>query len=102
MLGVDVGTTSTNVLAVDRAGQEVGVASHGYPLDEPSPGRAEQDPDSIVAAVLAGLREVGAAIQRPVAGLCLSTAMHGLMALDARERPAWAALQRLAGGREHA
>jgi len=87
VLGVDVGTTSTKVLALDRDGVEVAVASHGYPLEEPSPGRAEQDPDSIVAAVLAGLRDVTAAIQRPVAGLCLSTAMHGLMALDARDRP---------------
>lgn len=87
VLGVDVGTTSTKVLAMDRDGQELAVASHGYPLDEPFPGRAEQDPDAIVAAVLAGVRDVTAAIRAPVAGLCLSTAMHGLMALDSDDRP---------------
>jgi len=87
VLGVDVGTTSTKVLALDRRGHEVAAASHGYPLDEPSPGRAEQDPDAIVAAVLAGIRDVTAAIQVPVAGLCLSTAMHGVMALGPDDRP---------------
>lgn len=87
VLGVDVGTTSTKVLAMGRDGQEIAIASHGYPLDEPSPGRAEQDPDVIAAAALAGVRDVTAAIRRPVAGLCLSTAMHGLIALDAHDRP---------------
>jgi gluconokinase len=90
VLGVDIGTTSTKVVAFDPGGGAWASAAVEYPLEEPAPGQAVQDPEAIVAAVLAsvrsaaeGARERGARI----AGLSFSAAMHTLIALDERGRP---------------
>ena len=45
VIGVDIGTTSTKAVAYDTDGRQLGATSVGYPLDEPHPGHAEQDPD---------------------------------------------------------
>jgi gluconokinase len=82
VLGVDVGTTSTKVVAFDPAGTEVASAGHGYPLDEPHPGYAVQDPDAILAAVRESVRDVVTEVgAERVAGLSFSAAMHGLVGL---------------------
>ncbi|MEU8606480.1 gluconokinase [Actinoplanes sp. NPDC048791] len=87
MIGVDIGTTSTISVAYDTGG--VAVASHavGYPLSEPHPGWAEQDPALIYAAVVETVRTVVAGISRPVAGLSFSSAMHSLLGLDVAGKP---------------
>lgn len=91
LLGVDVGTTATKVVAFDARGATHAEAVADYPLQEPHPGRAEQDPDAILEAVLGAVRqatqdaEAGGA---RVAGLSFSSAMHSLLALDRRGRPA--------------
>lgn len=87
VLGVDIGTTSTKVVAYDTEGNAGASHSAGYPLDEPQPGHAEQDPELILAAVLECLREVAGAVDGPVAGLSFSSAMHTLIGLDADSRP---------------
>lgn len=84
VVGVDIGTTATKSVAFSLDGAAVASASVGYPLDEPAPGYAVQDPQLIIAAVLSTVRsvvdEVGA---DAVAGLSFSSAMHSLIALDA-------------------
>jgi gluconokinase len=90
VLGVDVGTTAVKTGAFDAAGRELASASGAYPLHEPHPGFAEQDSIEIVEATLATIRAVAAAAHEhgtEIAGLCFSAAMHGLVALDARDRP---------------
>lgn len=82
VIGVDLGTTSTKAVAFDTAGQELASASHGYPLEEPHPGWAEQDPALILAAMLDSVRDVVSELDRPVAGLSFSSAMHTLIGLD--------------------
>jgi gluconokinase len=82
VIGVDLGTTSTKAVAYDVGGAELASASAGYPLDEPHPGRAEQDPDLILAAVLDAVRQVVSEVDGPVAGLSFSSAMHTLIGLD--------------------
>ncbi|GGG45312.1 gluconate kinase [Kocuria dechangensis] len=88
VVGVDIGTTATKAVAFTRAGEQVACRSAGYPLEEPLPGRAEQDPRLILAAVLETVRgvveEVGAG---RVAGLSFSAAMHSLLGLDAAGEP---------------
>ena len=90
MLGVDVGTTSTKVVAFDAGGESRARVEADYPLNEPRPGHAEQDPAAILAAVLSAVRsaaheaEAGGA---QVAGLAFSSAMHSLLALDGDGRP---------------
>jgi gluconokinase len=83
VIGVDIGTTSTKAVAVTRDGHVLASGGAGYPLLEPHPGHAVQDPDEIVGAVLASLRTVVADLDgTAVAGLSFSAAMHSLMGLS--------------------
>jgi gluconokinase len=87
VIGVDIGTTSTKSVAFDTAGNELGSSSIGYELNEPAPGRVEQDPDQIVDAVLGTIRQVADGLSVPVAALSFSSAMHSLIGLDPDGRP---------------
>jgi gluconokinase len=90
VLGLDVGTTSAKVAAFDAMGDRIGKAQAAYPLEEPGPGEAVQDPVVVVDAVMAAAREAAQEAVRAgrhVAGLACSTAMHGLVGLDADDRP---------------
>lgn len=90
VLGVDVGTTATKVVALDAAGRQLGAGRAGYALDTSRPGRAVQDPEAIRDAVVAAIRgaadEVAARGAR-VAGIAFSAALHTLLALDRDGRP---------------
>ena len=83
VLGVDIGTTATKVVAYLPGGVLLASASVAYPLDIPYPGYAEQDPQEILAAVTSAtaqvVDEVGA---DRVAGLAFSSAMHTLLGLS--------------------
>jgi gluconokinase len=89
VIGVDIGTTSTKAVAFDASGQMLGSHTAGYPLDEPAPGQAVQDPARIVAAVLEAIRTTAAKAgeQCRVDGLAFSGAMHSLIALDDAYQP---------------
>lgn len=99
ILGLDVGTTAAKAVAFGLAGSgRTGsdwpgsawrrAALREYPLRQPEPGWQVQDPDEVAAAVLAALAEVVAACQGArVAAISVSTAMHGLIGLDAQRQP---------------
>jgi gluconokinase len=90
VLGVDIGTTSTKVVGFDPTGRAWGSHSVGYPLEEPEPGQAVQDPDRILRAVIASITAAAAETAErgaQVRGLSFSTAMHSLIALDGNGRP---------------
>jgi gluconokinase len=87
VIGVDLGTTSTKAVAFDTAGRELASGSAGYPLNEPHPGWAEQDPTAILDAVRSSIRDVAGQLDQPVAGLSFSSAMHTLIGLDADGSP---------------
>ena len=90
VVGVDVGTTATKAVAFDAAGRQRGSAEVGYPLLEPAPGRAEQDPGAVVDGALEAIRGAVAqarAAGAEVVGLSLSAAMHALIALDTHDHP---------------
>ena len=72
VIGVDIGTTSTKSVAYTVAGQAVSAHAVGYPLDEPVPGHAEQDPDVILDAVRRTIAQVAASSGRRVRGLSFS------------------------------
>ncbi|HWK25532.1 MAG TPA: xylulokinase [Solirubrobacter sp.] len=86
LLGIDLGTSTCKVIAVDHDGRVVAVDSRDYPQINLRPGWAEQRPDDwwqkageAISAVTATLPQHG---QEIVAiGLCAQ--MHGLVALDA-------------------
>jgi gluconokinase len=81
VIGVDIGTTSTKSVAYTVAGEAVAEHSIGYPLNEPSPGYAEQDPAVILDAVRATVAQVARDCEGRVRGLSFSTAMHSLIGL---------------------
>ncbi|KAB7744240.1 hypothetical protein GA707_12425 [Nostocoides sp. F2B08] len=82
VIGVDVGTTATKVVAFGLDIRWTHVASRTYPTEHPNPGWHEQDPAELMSAVLEGLTEcVGAIGEAQVVGLGVSTAMHGLIGL---------------------
>jgi gluconokinase len=90
VLGVDIGTTATKVVAIDAEGVDYATASVAYPLDEPRSGEAVQDPDVILHAVLEAVREAVMGARdtgAEVAGLAFSSAMHTLIGLDGDDRP---------------
>jgi gluconokinase len=90
VLGVDLGTTATKVVAYDAAGGIWGEEAVAYPLDAPEPGCATQDPAVVVDAAFAAIRATAAAARErgaQIEGLCLSAALHSLVALDAHDRP---------------
>ncbi|HEX6391711.1 MAG TPA: xylulokinase [Solirubrobacteraceae bacterium] len=84
LIGLDVGTTSVKGVAIDPTGSVIHVAERGYPLSTPRPGWSEQDPDDWWRAARDVLDECEA--DRAL-GIGLSGQMHGLVALDERERP---------------
>jgi len=85
VLGVDIGTTSVKAAAFAPDGRELARAEAGYPLLEPQAGRAEQDPERVVAAVIATIEEASRGVD--VAGLALGSAMHSLLAVAEDDRP---------------
>ncbi|PWR06236.1 carbohydrate kinase [Micromonospora acroterricola] len=87
VIGVDIGTTSTKAVAYDTGGRQFASHSVGYPLHDPQPGYAEQDPQVILDAVLESIRAVVAETAEPVAGLSFGSAMHSLIGLSAEGSP---------------
>jgi gluconokinase len=85
VVGIDIGTTSAKAGAFDADGHEAGANEVAYPLLEPEPGYAVQDPDAVVDAVVAVARE--ALTVAGVEGIAFSTAMHSLVGLDDHDRP---------------
>lgn len=84
-LGVDIGTTSTKAILYTKKGDVLASHTINYPLHTPNPLVAEQDPDEIVNAVIATIKE---SIQKSdistdqLAFISFSSAMHSLIAVD--------------------
>jgi gluconokinase len=89
VIGVDIGTTSTKAVAWGTDGRSFGSHTAGYPLEEPSPGQAVQDPAKIVAAAEEAITVVAAEAkgQARIVGISFSAAMHSLIALDGDGAP---------------
>lgn len=87
-IGVDVGTTSTKAIAFALNGQIKAQSHRLYGLSVPQPGWAEQDPEEILAAVVAAIAEVMQQLEpASVAALGFSAAMHSVIAMDRENQP---------------
>lgn len=84
LLGIDIGTSSTKAVLIDRAGAVLGSESAPHPIQQPRAGWSEQRPEdwwsSTVAAVRAAVARAGRDGDR-VAGIGLSGQMHGSVLL---------------------
>ena len=85
LVGLDVGTTSVKGVAIGEEGEVLAVAEAEHPLSTPRPGWSEQDPEDWWRGTQRVLAELGEG--REVAGIGLSGQMHGLVTLDAQDRP---------------
>lgn len=84
-IGLDIGTTSTKAFIYDPEGVIYGSGEAGYALSVPLPGRAEQQPDDIIHAIIKALKIAmeNANVQAgQIEAVGLSTAMHSIMAVD--------------------
>jgi gluconokinase len=90
VVGLDSGTTATKAVTAGTDGRVRDVASVGYPLLVPAPGRAELDAGRLQAAAVEALAAVAACARDRgdrVVGVSLSAAMHGLVPMDDDGRP---------------
>jgi xylulokinase len=85
LVGIDVGTTGVKGLAIDEHGSVLARAQASYPLSTPRPGWAEQDPKLWWEATSSVVAELRRSAGGPAA-IGLSGQMHGLVALDRRDR----------------
>ncbi|MBV8931651.1 MAG: carbohydrate kinase, partial [Kutzneria sp.] len=92
VLGVDLGTTATKVVATRVDGRVVAVTDRGYPLRTGQHGTAVQDPLEVLDAVTRAVGDCVERIDGPIRGLSFSSAMHTLLALDADGSPLTPAL----------
>ncbi|WP_406385645.1 gluconokinase [Streptomyces sp. NBC_01618] len=88
VIGLDVGTTAVKAVAFGVDVYWRCTAEREYSLEQPAPGWQVQDPAAIGAAVIAALAEcVAGCAGARVLAVSLSSAMHGLIGLDADRHP---------------
>jgi xylulokinase len=89
-VGIDVSTTATKALIIDAHGVALGIGISEYGYDTPKPGWSEQDPDLWWNGAIEAIREaatVSGTELSTVAAVGVTGQMHGLVALDADDRP---------------
>ena len=86
VIGVDIGTTATKVVAATVEAEVLHQTERGYPLRTGEPGEATQDPETVRDAAVEALAECAAWAREQgheVRALSFSTAMHTVLGLDA-------------------
>ena len=87
LLGIDIGTSGTKVIAIDETGKLAATAGAEYELSTPKPLWAEQNPADWWSAVCSCCQKIVAQIGADdIAGIGLSGQMHGLTMLDENGR----------------
>jgi xylulokinase len=90
LLGIDVGTSSVKVIAIDPSGSVLATASAAYPLLQPETGWTEQDPQTWWEGTVTAIRQLladpalGPVPAERISGIGLSGQMHGSVLLDAK------------------
>ena len=89
LLGIDLGTSSVKVVLVGEDGQVDGLGSAEYPILQPQPGIAEQDPQEWWRAVIAAVRQAVSSAKGnvQVQAIGLDGQMHGTVFLDETAQP---------------
>lgn len=86
LLGIDIGTTGSKALLVDRTGAILGSATTEYPLSTPQPLWCEQDPHDWWRATVTSVRracEQARVDPARIVAVGLTGQMHGLTLLNA-------------------
>ncbi len=89
-IGIDIGTSAVKAVLVDHAQRMVAEATLPLSIARPRPGWFEQNPDdwwNAVATAVSRLRRDAPSNFAAVGGIGLSGQMHGLVVVDAGDRP---------------
>lgn len=84
-IGIDLGTSSVKILAIEKNGAIIGSVSKDYPVYYPKTNYAEQDPEDWWLAVKEAMQELVShypQLSTDVESISFSGQMHGLVALD--------------------
>ncbi len=92
ILGIDVGTTGVKVVGANSRGEAYEFSEETYDIVEPQVGFREQDPELLFDKVQKAIKQVAMACSKPVTGVCFSTAMHSILAVDAQGLPLTSAI----------
>jgi xylulokinase len=90
LLGIDIGTSTTKAVLWDAAAAQIVAIStgHEYPIHKPQPNYAEQNPDDWWDATVKAVRDVMQQVGKVnIAGISFSGQMHGVVLLDAAQKP---------------
>jgi xylulokinase len=90
LLGIDLGTSSTKTVIIDRNGQVISLAAEEYGIDRPQPDYAEQDPQMWVQAAWKTIQSAlhHASIDgKQVGGIGISGQMHGTVCVSPQGNP---------------
>jgi gluconokinase len=90
IIGLDVGTTAVKVAAfgVNGAQRELATGLREYRLEQPHAGWQVHDPARVLSSIDSALAECVAGLgEAKIVAISISTAMHGLLGLDAQYRP---------------
>ncbi|GAB3204425.1 gluconokinase [Pontibacter aydingkolensis] len=85
VIGIDIGTTSTKAVAFSTEAKPLCRYAIDYPIISTKPNHAEQDPELVFEAVMSCLKTVIQLLREgdyELKGVCFSSAMHSLIALD--------------------
>lgn len=90
VIGVDLGTSAVKTLLIGQDGAVKAEATREYPLYHEKSGWSEQEPEDWVTGTIGALQELtGKAGVQPqdIEGVSFSGQMHGLVLLDADDKP---------------
>jgi xylulokinase len=86
-IGVDIGTTSVKILAIDEKGSVAKSTCRDYPIYFPKPLWSEQNPEDWWQQTLNGLKELLEGLNKDeVKAVSFSGQMHGLVTLDENDQ----------------
>ncbi len=89
-LGIDVGTSGTKALIMNARGRVIATATGSHTVIAPRPAWSEQSPHQWWSATVQAVRAAVAAAKidgTQISGIGLSGQMHGLVCLDASDKP---------------
>lgn len=86
-IGIDIGTGSTKAIAISSKGTIIANSQLFYSTQNIHPGYSEQDPETIWKAFKDVIKKIVADLKYPPVSISLSSAMHGLIAVNQQNKP---------------
>ena len=90
ILAIDIGTGSSRAMVVDTGLNKLSIHQISYDLYKPRSGWVEQNADEVLRATLQVIKQAAASAKMAglkIAGLCFSSAVSSLLAVDAGGKP---------------